>query len=148
MSDISDIQERIRLAIKRITDGHAAMRVPPDHTDPDIVLSACGARIANLEAQLSAVPEEQRKWEDRYRREVMGENNEGDYIGGVPGGLRYDLAKTRAELEEAKRLLTMLHDADANGVLDDSMFATVRKFMLGEKFMTEGAASPSGPHGG
>lgn len=46
------------------------------------------------------------EWEDRYRREVLGENNEGDYIAGVPGGLRYDLAMARAEVEKKQGMLT------------------------------------------
>ena len=40
----ADMLERIDAAIKRITSGHGLMRVPPDKTDPDLVL----AEIRNL----------------------------------------------------------------------------------------------------
>jgi len=49
--------DRIDTAITRITSGHAAMRVPADSTDPDIVLTDCKVRIAALEARNAALVE-------------------------------------------------------------------------------------------
>jgi hypothetical protein len=37
----SKLLERIDKAIKRITNGEGMMRVPPDPTDPDLVLADC-----------------------------------------------------------------------------------------------------------
>ena len=44
------------------------------------------------------------QWQDRYMRDVEGQNNEGDYIGGVPGGLRRDAEywKNKAEKFETE----------------------------------------------
>ena len=55
-------------------------------------LDSQSATIARLEA-------ERAKWHDRYFREVHGQNNEGDLIGGVPSGLLHDVARLEAELE-------------------------------------------------
>lgn len=43
-------------------------------------------------------------WQDQYMRDVEGQNNEGDYIGGVPGGLRRDVEywRNKAETFEAE----------------------------------------------
>jgi hypothetical protein len=55
-------------------------------------------RIEELEAQLAAMTAERDRLEQRYQREVLGLNNEGDPIGGHPPiGL-----KARAEAAEAK----------------------------------------------
>ncbi len=49
---------RIDEAIRRITSGHGSMRIPPDPTDPDMVLAACRERIAELELQLRTAREQ------------------------------------------------------------------------------------------
>lgn len=55
-------------------------------------------RIEELEGQLAAMTAERDRLEQRYQREVLGLNNEGDPIGGHPPiGL-----KARAEAAEAK----------------------------------------------
>ncbi len=43
------LDQRIDEALRRISSGHAAMRVPAEATDHDIVLADCKARIAELE---------------------------------------------------------------------------------------------------
>jgi len=45
---------RIEAAIRRVTHGDAAMRIPAEATDPDLVLRDCKNRIAELEAALDA----------------------------------------------------------------------------------------------
>lgn len=47
------LTERIDQAIDRIIAGHSPQRIPADLTDPDIVLTDCKARIAELEAELA-----------------------------------------------------------------------------------------------
>lgn len=59
--DVKTLRERIDRAIQRITDGHGAMRVPADMTDPDIVLNACRRHIDAEPARLAAAREEQRE---------------------------------------------------------------------------------------
>lgn len=56
------LRERIDAAIRRITSGSAPMRVPADHTDPDLVLAdakialnAQAAEIARLREALSSI---------------------------------------------------------------------------------------------
>lgn len=61
MSEDVKLLERIDRAIQRITDGHGAMRVPADMTDPDIVLDACRRYIDAEPARLVAAREEQRE---------------------------------------------------------------------------------------
>lgn len=46
------IEDRIESAIDRITSGQGCMRVPPDETDPDLVLADCRAEIARLRAEV------------------------------------------------------------------------------------------------
>lgn len=60
------LNERIEAAIKRITTGHAAMRVPAEATDPDLVLSDCAARIADLEAMLREAGAALAIWKDSF----------------------------------------------------------------------------------
>lgn len=45
------LDEKITAAIRRITSGSGLMRIPAEETDPDLVLGACRARIAELEAE-------------------------------------------------------------------------------------------------
>lgn len=45
---MSDIEERIKLAIIRITSGKCHMRVPAEDTDPDLVLDECLREICRL----------------------------------------------------------------------------------------------------
>lgn len=47
---MSDIEERIKAAIIRITSGQCSMRVPAEETDPDLVLADCLAEIKRLRA--------------------------------------------------------------------------------------------------
>lgn len=49
------LTERIEAAIERITHGQAAMRVPVEATDPDVVLADCQTEIERLRAGLRAV---------------------------------------------------------------------------------------------
>ncbi len=49
------LDERIVIAHSRITSGQAAMRVPPEATDPDIVLSACHGEITQLRSRIEAL---------------------------------------------------------------------------------------------
>lgn len=58
MSALS-LADRIAVAIRRITSGHGAMRIPAEDTDPDLVLSECQARIEELELQLRTARERQ-----------------------------------------------------------------------------------------
>lgn len=58
---MSDIQERIAVAIKRISDGLAPMRIPVDHTDPDVVLADAGKEIERLQAELQGAQKELKK---------------------------------------------------------------------------------------
>jgi hypothetical protein len=44
------LNERIEAALERIKTGQAAMRVPVEATDPDIVLADCATAIAALRA--------------------------------------------------------------------------------------------------
>lgn len=48
--DLSRYEGRIDAAIKRITDGHGAMRVPADENDPDLVLADCKALLDEVRA--------------------------------------------------------------------------------------------------
>jgi hypothetical protein len=41
-------------------------------------------------------------WQDKYFREVHGQNSEGDLIGGVPNGLLHELLELRAENERLR----------------------------------------------
>jgi hypothetical protein len=69
-----------------------------DQTCADAILAKLQNRIEELEAQLAAMTAERDRLEQRYQREVLGLNNEGDPIGGPPPiGL-----KARAEAAEAK----------------------------------------------
>lgn len=43
-----DIEERIKVAIRRILSGHGAMRIPAEETDPDLVLADCLREIRRL----------------------------------------------------------------------------------------------------
>lgn len=52
---MSNIQDRIKAAIKRICDGHACMSVPVRDTDPDIVLANAGQEIERFTAELEQV---------------------------------------------------------------------------------------------
>ena len=47
------LHERIDAAIKRITSGHGAMRIPAEDTDPDLVLMECRAHIDGEPARLA-----------------------------------------------------------------------------------------------
>lgn len=49
------IEDRIESAIDRITSGQGCMRVPPDETDPDLVLADCRDEIARLRAESDAL---------------------------------------------------------------------------------------------
>ena len=49
MTNLTELKDRIDAAIKRIQDGHGAMRVPADLTDPDIVLAECRELISEVE---------------------------------------------------------------------------------------------------
>lgn len=46
------LAERIEAAIGRIASGHGAMRIPPEATDPDIVLADCQEALAALVAAI------------------------------------------------------------------------------------------------
>ena len=56
-ADLS-LLERIDLAMDRITSYQAAMRIPVEATDPDVVLADCKDCIAALEAQAQELKEE------------------------------------------------------------------------------------------
>lgn len=51
------LNERIEAALKRITTGQAAMRVPVEATDPDIVLADCAAALAKRDAVIRVLTE-------------------------------------------------------------------------------------------
>lgn len=53
---MSDIEERIKAAILRITSGQCSMRVPAEETDPDLVLADCLTEIRRL--RFAIVPHE------------------------------------------------------------------------------------------
>lgn len=44
------LTERIAAAVERITHGQAAMRIPVEATDPDVVLADCQREIERLRA--------------------------------------------------------------------------------------------------
>jgi len=75
--DVKTLRERIDRAIQRITDGHGAMRVPADMTDPDIVLDACRRHIdaepERLAAAVATAREEQREADVRSCPTCKGE---------------------------------------------------------------------------
>ncbi len=58
--------ERIELSIKRITSGHGQMRVPPDATDPDLVLADCLSEITNLSTLLLQAREALEEWRSEF----------------------------------------------------------------------------------
>jgi hypothetical protein len=60
------LNERIDAAIKRITSGHGAMRIPAEDTDPDLVLMECRDEIAALRARVAYLEGE--------LHETIGEN--------------------------------------------------------------------------
>jgi pyridoxal biosynthesis lyase PdxS len=49
--------DRINAALNRIHQGHAAMRIPAEATDHDVVLADCKEHIAALEKQLRRAEE-------------------------------------------------------------------------------------------
>ena len=75
-------------------------------------LTEANATIARLEA-------ERAKWHDRYFREVHGQNNEGDLIGGVPSGLLHEVAHLEAELERVKKVPNWKQDLADNDLPRD-----------------------------
>ncbi len=58
-----ELGPRINAAIKRITDGHGAMRIPADKTDPDIVLSEVQQLITRLCDEVERLREQ---WNTRF----------------------------------------------------------------------------------
>lgn len=62
--DLEGIEERIAAATKRITDGHGAMRIPADKTDPDLVLGECAALLAYVRELERALERQQKLTED------------------------------------------------------------------------------------
>lgn len=60
-------------------------------------------------------------WQDRYNRDVLGQNNEGDLIGGGPGGLRYENEQLASKLN---LFTNALQDAVA---LMDNIRGTLRQ---------------------
>lgn len=50
---MKELLQRIDSAIERITTGQGAMRVPPDPTDPDMVLSDCRRELERLQAVIN-----------------------------------------------------------------------------------------------
>lgn len=69
------LDERIDRAIKRITTGMGAMRIPVEATDPDVVLSNCKDELATLRARFAAVE----KLEAACREEHGGKQCCGDH---------------------------------------------------------------------
>lgn len=49
------LEERIRIALRRATNGEATMRVPAEATDPDIVLSDCLDALVEIKAELATL---------------------------------------------------------------------------------------------
>ncbi len=52
-NDKLTLDERVKQALLRIKVGHAMMRIPPDATDPDLVIVALRDRIAVLERAIT-----------------------------------------------------------------------------------------------
>ncbi len=52
-NDKLTLDERVKQALVRIKVGHAMMRIPPDATDPDLVIVALCDRVAELEAAIT-----------------------------------------------------------------------------------------------
>lgn len=86
------LTERIDQAIDRIIAGHSPQRIPADLTDPDIVLTDCKARIAELEAELRKRP-----WVDG--EDIVQGEHEADTgtIGYTHAGVDRLLTKARTE---------------------------------------------------
>lgn len=53
---VGELMPRINQAIGRITSGEAAMRIPVDKTDPDIVLGECSNALAYARDHLACAP--------------------------------------------------------------------------------------------
>lgn len=53
---VGELMPRINEAIGRITSGEAAMRIPVDKTDPDIVLGECSNALAYARDHLACAP--------------------------------------------------------------------------------------------
>lgn len=61
-----ELIERIDAALKRLTDGHAPMRIPASQTDVDLVLADAKREIARLN-------QERNEWAEKEPTAWMGE---------------------------------------------------------------------------
>lgn len=91
---MSDLMRRISIAIRRITDGGAAMSIPVQDTDVDVVLTDCGNELARL-----------REENERLNNLMVHcENCGGDYAAtGLEVGCSCLLLARVAELEDLLR---------------------------------------------
>ena len=96
------LTDRIDQAIDRIIAGHSPQRIPADLTDPDIVLTDCKARIAELEAELADAVDYGRGRHEAERRAEEAEQA---------------LATVTRERDEARASAGVLLDA-FHGVLE------------------------------